>query len=279
MHNGKFTYKESWYRLTKDLSAKARLEVMDAIVSYAFSGEEPPMGMLARGIFTSIKMELDAEKIKKEKISQKRAEAGKKHKGNQHTKLEQMEQMFQSACKSNEKEQVKEMEQNGTNGTSVPKMLKIKEFGTNVPDAYNINNNNLIYNINNNYEDKNIIIKEEKEKKEENNNYAYACARMLEWLGDNEEQMIIMCKRNGIIENAEPKEKMLELLRPYAEEFVEMERVREDISRGMRREVKQHFENWFRCIMKKRKENDGKNKRSDGDADELSQENTNYWDV
>lgn len=277
MNNGKFTYKESWWKMIKDQSPKVRLEVMDAIVSYAFSGEEPPMGLLARGIFSGIKLELDGEKIKKQRISQKRAEAGKKHKGNQHKKLEQMEQVFQSNCNSTSSEQMKQTEQNGTNGTNVPKVLKINEFGTSVPEALN---NNIINNINNN----NINIKnnyEENKNINNNNNYAYAyaCEKMLEWLGDNEEQLMIVCKRNRLIERAEPKEKMLELLQPYAEEFVQNEAVREDISRGMRREVKQHFENWLRCIIQKQQDNDRENRESSTGAEYRTQENANYWDV
>ena len=91
-------FRRSWWQCMKNLPSDARLALYDTICKYAFDGVVPEFDtMSAVSVsFSFIKQDIDSAKEKYQSICEKRAEAGKKHSGNQYT--------------------------NGTNGTSVPKM-------------------------------------------------------------------------------------------------------------------------------------------------------------
>lgn len=96
-------FRKLWWQSIKNLPSEARLETYDAICKYAFEGIEPacdPMSAVSMAL-SFIKQDIDAAKEKYEDICTKRAEAGRRHTGNQYTRVKQTEQMFQ----------------NGTNGT------------------------------------------------------------------------------------------------------------------------------------------------------------------
>ena len=107
-------FRRSWWQCMKNLPSDARLALYDTICKYAFDGVVPefdPMSAVSVS-FSFIKQDIDSAKEKYQSICEKRAEAGKKHSGNQYT--------------------------NGTNGTSVPKM---EQNGTNGTDNDNDNDN------------------------------------------------------------------------------------------------------------------------------------------
>ena len=103
-----FVFRLEWAQVLKQQPDSIRLAVYDAIIDYVQTGKEPPQQSAVYFAFLFIKNQIDKDTAKYEEVCAKRAEAGKKHKGNQHTinrnKLEQMEQMEQ-------------VFQNGTNGT------------------------------------------------------------------------------------------------------------------------------------------------------------------
>ena len=94
-----FTFHESWKNVISGLPAQVRLEVYDAIMEYGLSGTLTELKATAGLAFAILKNDIDADNHRAETIRRKRSEAGKRHKGNQYSIL---------------------LEQNGTNGTSVP---------------------------------------------------------------------------------------------------------------------------------------------------------------
>lgn len=113
-YNKAFFFRASWWQSLKDLAPAARAEVYDTLCRYVFEGvmPKPDASSVASVAASFIITEIKQDVAKYEEISEKRAAAGRNHKGNQHTnKLEQTEQM----------EQMFQTEQNGTNGTNVGK--------------------------------------------------------------------------------------------------------------------------------------------------------------
>lgn len=96
MTSKSFVFHEEWRETLSGLPAQVRLEVYDAIVQYGLSGTLVELKAMAELAFSIIKKRIDNDNHRAESIRKKRSEAGKKHKGNQHTL------------------------KNGTNGTSVP---------------------------------------------------------------------------------------------------------------------------------------------------------------
>jgi len=96
MPSRSFVFHEEWKETLKDLPPQVRLEVYDAVIEYGLSGTLVELKAMARVAFSVIKIGIDNDIHRAESIRKKRSEAGKRHKGNQHTlKI-------------------------GTNGTSVP---------------------------------------------------------------------------------------------------------------------------------------------------------------
>lgn len=106
-------FRKAWWQSIKQLPSEARLEIYDHICKYSFDGIVPeynPMSAVSVA-FSFIKQDIDAAKDKYDDICSKRAEAGRRHTGNQYTR--------------------------GTNGTNVP----IKEQ-TEQTELYDNDNNN-----------------------------------------------------------------------------------------------------------------------------------------
>lgn len=96
MPSKSFVFHEEWKEALNCLPPQVRLEVYDAIIEYGLSGTLVELKAIAGVSFNIIKNGIDNDRHRAESIRKKRSEAGKKHKGNQHTlKI-------------------------GTNGTSVP---------------------------------------------------------------------------------------------------------------------------------------------------------------
>lgn len=76
---GKITFHKHWMDALSGLPAEVRLEIYDAIMSYAFSGvENVNLSPIAKAAFAFIKQEIDNEKKRKLEISEKRRASGSK---------------------------------------------------------------------------------------------------------------------------------------------------------------------------------------------------------
>lgn len=140
-----FIFHKDWYNAISQLDKDLRLELYDAIMRKALYNEPPslsPMGNLAMS-FIEPQIERDFDKWLD--IREKRSNAGKAHKGNQYSMMEQMEHKQ-------------------TNGTSVPILEQTEQDGTNgtvsVSDNVSVDNNNVILK-----EKKDTIISSKKEKR------------------------------------------------------------------------------------------------------------------
>ena len=117
---------DTWRIPAEMLDAERFGELVKDFLLWAWDGEEPTkLGETQKMFFNIAKKQAKTDFEKYDAIVEKRREAGKKHTGNQYTK----------------------MEQNGTNGTNVPKMEQMEQNGTN---GTNNKDNNINNNINNN---------------------------------------------------------------------------------------------------------------------------------
>lgn len=115
-----FLLYNSFYEPIKYLSDEQLGRLFRAIFNYSSTGKiTEDKEILVAFMFIKNQLDLDAKKY--EDIKKKRSQAGKKHKGNQYTKWNKMEQM----------------NQNGTNGS------------VNDNDNVNVNDNDIIINNNN----------------------------------------------------------------------------------------------------------------------------------
>ena len=108
---GKILYMDN-YEPLRPLSYEQKGRLLDAIFLYTLGEELPQMDAVTRMAFEFIRTHLDAAADKYEDVRRKRAEAGKRHKGNQYTL-------------------------NGTNGTSVPNLEQMEQDGTNGTNGTN----------------------------------------------------------------------------------------------------------------------------------------------
>lgn len=113
MSKDSFILYNDMYELIKYLDDETAGKLIKAIFEYT-TNKVIPEDKNIRAVFMFIKNQIDKNDEKWEEERKKRSEAGKKHKGNQYTK------------------------QNGTNGTSVPRM---EQNGTNGTDNVNVNVN------------------------------------------------------------------------------------------------------------------------------------------
>lgn len=121
-----FIFHKDWYNAISQLDKDLRLELYDAIMRKALYNEPPllsPMGNLAMS-FIEPQIERDFDKWLD--IREKRSNAGKSHKGNQYSTLEQTEH------KQTNGTNVPSLEQNGTNGS------------VSVSDSVSVDNNSVI---------------------------------------------------------------------------------------------------------------------------------------
>ena len=115
-----FVFRKEWYEAIRELDEESRLEMYDAIAERALFGNNVELSKVGRFVMKVISPQIDTDAEKWRNTVVARSEAGKRHKGNQHTRLEQngtnvpkTEQMFQIWNKT---------EQNGTkDGIQKPK--------------------------------------------------------------------------------------------------------------------------------------------------------------
>lgn len=99
-----FVLYTEFYEVMKDLTDAQIGKLHRAIYIYQLEGKVIDLDPALAMAFKFVKVQLDKNQLKWEEQKNKRSDAGKKHKGNQYTKMEQMEQVFQNGT-------------NGTNGT------------------------------------------------------------------------------------------------------------------------------------------------------------------
>ena len=144
-----FIFHKDWYNAISQLDKDLRLELYDAIMRKALYNEPPslsPMGNLAMS-FIEPQIERDFDKWLD--IREKRSNAGRAHRGNQYSVMEQVEHKK-------------------TNGTSVPTLEQMEQDGTNgtvsvsvsVSDSVSVDNNSVILK-----EKEDTIISSKKEKR------------------------------------------------------------------------------------------------------------------
>ena len=135
-----FIFHRDWYFAIKKRSSELRVEIYDAIMEKVFEGTQKELSDIASVIMDLISPQIDRDTEKWLDTREKRSLAGKKHKGNQYSKVEQ----------------------SGTNGTSVPTMEQMEHDGTNgtvsVSDNVSVDNNSVILEEN---KDTNVSIRKE----------------------------------------------------------------------------------------------------------------------
>ena len=142
-----FIFHKDWYFAIKKRSFELRVEIYDAIMEKVFEGTQKELSDIASVVMDLISPQIDRDTEKWLDTREKRSLAGKKHKGNQYSKVEQTEQ-------------------SGTNGTSVPTMEQMEHNGANgtvsvsVSDNVSVDNNSFILK-----EKEDTIISSKKEKR------------------------------------------------------------------------------------------------------------------
>ena len=120
-------------------------QLFKSILMYVNGQEVVIDDPVTRLAFDVVRVELDKNEQKYQQITEKRKQAGSKHRGNQHTKKQN----------GTNQASVPTSSKNGTNGTnvpSVPKLEQMEQVGTNGTDNDNVNvNENDIY-ISNKFE-------------------------------------------------------------------------------------------------------------------------------
>lgn len=125
-----FIFHKDWYNAISQLDKDLRLELYDAIMRKALYNKPPslsPMGNLAMS-FIEPQIERDFDKWLD--IREKRSNAGKAHRGNQYSVMEQTEH------KQTNGTSVPTLKQNGTNGTV--------SVSDSVSDSVSVDNNSVI---------------------------------------------------------------------------------------------------------------------------------------
>ena len=106
-----FIFHKDWYNALSQLDNNLRLELYDAIMRKAFYSEAPSLSSMGSLAMSFIEPQIERDFDKWLDIREKRSNAGKKHRGNQYSLLEQAEQDETNGTS------VPTLEQNGTNGT------------------------------------------------------------------------------------------------------------------------------------------------------------------
>lgn len=143
-----FIFHKDWYNAISQLDKDLRLELYDAIMRKALYNEPPslsPMGNLAMA-FIEPQIERDFDKWLD--IREKRSNAGKAHRGNQYSAVEQMEHKQTNGTSVPNVPTLEQMEQDETNGT------------VSVSDSVSVDNNSVILK-----EKEDTIISSKKEKR------------------------------------------------------------------------------------------------------------------
>ena len=86
-----FVFHKDWYYAIKKRSPQLRVEIYDAIMEKVFEGTQKELSDIASVVMDLISPQIDRDTEKWLDTREKRSLAGKKHKGNQYSKMEQTE--------------------------------------------------------------------------------------------------------------------------------------------------------------------------------------------
>lgn len=117
-----FVFYLDWTDILNGQPDNIRLAVFDAIIEYVKNGNEPEKGTPVYLAFQFIKYQIDKDTEKYADVCDKRANAGRKHKGNQYTKrnkTEQMEQVFQNGTNGTDNDYEYEYDNDYDNNTTI----------------------------------------------------------------------------------------------------------------------------------------------------------------
>lgn len=141
-----FVFHANWYNALSRLDDSTKLEMYEAIIRKALLNEPPQLSDVGQIIMSMIEPQIESDYNKWLDVREKRSIAGKSHKGNQHSGLEQMEHLKSNGTNVNTTEQMEHMLSNET--------------------VYNNYNNNYNNNVNVNVNDS-VNNKEENSKKKD----------------------------------------------------------------------------------------------------------------
>lgn len=98
MNRESFTFRKEWKSAIAELSPDERLEVYEAVIDYATTGIKPNgMSNASSLAFQFIAADIDQDVQKYTETAKKRSAAGRKHRGNQYTRQEQIDSNSTSA--------------------------------------------------------------------------------------------------------------------------------------------------------------------------------------
>lgn len=98
MNRESFTFRKEWKSAIAELSPDERLEVYEAVIDYATTGIKPNgMSDASSLAFRFIAADIDQDVQKYTETAKKRSAAGRKHRGNQYTRQEQIDSNSTSA--------------------------------------------------------------------------------------------------------------------------------------------------------------------------------------
>lgn len=263
-----FIFCKEWWECVRTMPDEMRLDAFDKICKYVFCGEAIPQDYTqpVNIALQFIVKDIDKFKSKYEDTCKARSEAGKKHKGNQYSKRNKVEQK-------------------GTNGTLVPKSEKTEEkititnsdtdsYGTNETNGTNVpsvpkNGTNGTNGTDNENEYHNLSLKESSTTTSAESARELK-ARIREWILDNEESTLILLRRLQLISDRVPKETAAAILEPYIDAFYGQLMIsgRDNPEIAGRLEVKSHFASWIVKYMrlKQNENNDGNTTRKSTSA-------------
>ena len=141
-----FLFKKSWKDALAHWRDDIKLEVYEAIMSYAFTGIEPNISDVAMMAFSFIKADIDANNAKYDDVVEKRKEAGKRGMASRYGKVETPAEPVQEECQDDTADNAEDVT-NLTNVTNANKTNKSYQGVTTVTDNdydYDNNHNDII---------------------------------------------------------------------------------------------------------------------------------------
>ena len=139
-----FLFKKSWMDALEHWKDDIKLEVYEAIMSYAFTGVVPKMSDIAMMAFSFIQSDIDANNARYEEVVEKRKEAGKKGMASRYNKTTEQQDSEPVSDVDNKSNTDNNKQEDVTNLTNANKSNKCYQEVTNVTDYDNDYHNNKV---------------------------------------------------------------------------------------------------------------------------------------
>lgn len=148
MNRESFTFRKEWKSAIAELSPDERLEVYEAVIDYATTGIKPNgMSDASSLAFRFIAADIDQDVQKYTETAKKRSAAGRKHRGNQYTRQEQIDSNSTSATIIPESAPVSSPTQEDTLGQEKERLQKSRAWQESVCMNFGISIDDLIPHI------------------------------------------------------------------------------------------------------------------------------------